>query len=165
MGLSLAPRLVALAALLLGLAAGVWKLYHTGFTAGVNETQATYQAQALEAERQARATERAKVIALNAVQVKHEQTKQAAAAAAAAADGELERLRALLNTPPSTPQPPAADPTAPARADDATRARAVVGQCATALTTMAATADALEARLTGLQDYVTRVCLAPPPAK
>ena len=161
MGLSLAPRLVALAALLLGLAAICWKLYHTGYQAGINETQATYQAQALEAERQARATERNKIIALNAVQAKHDQTKQTAAAAAAAADSELDRLRALLNTPTPAPQPPTPDPTAPARTDDATRARAVVGQCATALTTMAATADALEARLSGLQDYVTRVCLAP----
>jgi Tfp pilus assembly protein PilE len=165
MGLSLAPRLVAIAALLLGLAAGCWKLYHTGYQAGVNATQATYQAQALEAERQARATERAKTIAVNSVQVKHEQTKQTAAAAAAAADTELDRLRALLATPTPAPQPTTPDPTTTARTDDATRARAVVGQCASALTSMAATADALEARLSGLQDYVTRVCLAPPPAK
>jgi hypothetical protein len=165
MGLSLAPRLVAIAALLFGLAAGCWKIYHTGHTAGVTATQATYQAQALEAERQTRATERNKVIAVNSVQVRHEQTKQQAAAAAAAADTELDRLRTLLATPTPAPQPTPPDPTAPARADDATRARAVVGQCAGALASMAATADALEARLSGLQDYVRAVCLAPPPAK
>lgn len=153
--MSLAPRLVALAALLLGLAAGCWKLYHTGYQAGVLETQATYQAQALEAERQARATERAKVIAVNQVETRHAQTKQAAAAAAAAADSELERLRTLLATP--TPQPTSPDPTAAARADDAARARIVVGQCAAALAEMAATADTLEARLSGLQDYVRSV--------
>ncbi len=165
MGFSLPSKLLALASLALALIAAGWKAHHTGYQAGVTATQATYQAQALEAERQARATERAKVIAINSVQVKHEQTKQQAAAAAAAADSELDRLRALLATPPSTPQPSPPDPTAPARSDDATRARLVVGQCATALATMAATADQLEARLTGLQDYVRAVCLAPPPPK
>lgn len=157
MGLSLASRLAALAALLLALAAGCWKLYHTGYQAGVTETQSTYQAQALEAERQARATERAKVVALNQVETRHAQTKKAAAAAADAADTELDRLRTLLATPTAAPQPAGPDPAAAARADDATRARAVVGQCAAALTEMAATADTIEARLSGLQDYVRSV--------
>jgi len=165
MGFSLPSKLLALATLALALIAAAWKVHHTGYQAGVNATQATYQAQALEAERQARATERNKVIAVNSVQVRHEQTKQQAAAAAAAADSELDRLRTLLATPTPAPQPTPPDPTAPARADDATRARAVVGQCAGALASMAATADALEARLSGLQDYVRAVCLAPPPAK
>lgn len=163
MGLSLASRLAALTALLVALAAGCWKLYHTGYQAGVLETQATYQAQALEAERQARATERAKVVALNQVETRHAQTKQAAAAAAAAADSELDRLRALLATP--TPQPAGPDPTAAARADDSTRARIVVGQCAAALAEMAAAADTLEARLSGLQDYVRSVVGPATPAK
>ena len=161
MGLSLPSKLLALAALALALIAAGWKVHHTGYQAGVNDTQANYQAQALEAERQARATERAKVIAVNQVETRHEQTKQAAAAAAAAADTELDRLRTLLATPTSTPQPTATDPTPAARADDASRARLVVGQCAGALASMAATADALEARVTGLQDYVRAVCLAP----
>jgi hypothetical protein len=163
MGFSLPSKLLALAILTLTLIATGWKVHRTGYQAGVIATQATYQAQALEAERQARATERAKVVAVNSVQVKHEQTKQQAAAAAAAADSELERLRALLATAP--PQPAPNDPTAPARTDDATQARAVVGQCATALTAMAATADTLSARLTGLQDYVRAVCVAPAQAK
>ena len=165
MGLSLPSKLLALATLALALIAAAWKVHHTGYQAGVTATQATYQAQALEAERQARAAERAKVVAVNQVETRHEQTKQAAAAAAAAADTELDRLRTLLATPTNTPQPTPTDTTPAARADDASRARLVVGQCATALTAMAATADALEARVTGLQDYVRAVCLAPLPAK
>jgi hypothetical protein len=161
MGFSLPSKLLALATLALALIAAGWKVHHTGYQAGVIDTQAIYQAQALEAERQTRATERSKVIAVNQVETRHEQTKQAAAAAAAAADTELDRLRTLLATPTNPPQPASPDPAAPARPDDASRARAVVGQCAGALASMAAPADALEARVTGLQDYVRAVCLAP----
>lgn len=50
---------------------------------------------------------------------------------------------------------------APGRADGAAQLRLVVGQCAAALSQVAAAADAAESRLSGLQDYVRALGLAP----
>ena len=154
--MSLYARLAAIAAILLALGAGVWKLYHTGYTAGVTATQAEYQSRALEAERQARAAEQAKVAAVQQVEVKHEQTKRLAAADHAAAQSELDRLRDMLATSSGGAIP--ADPAAASRADDATRTRHVLGQCAASVTALAEAADTIESKLTGLQDYVRTVC-------
>lgn len=81
-----------------------------------------------------------------------------AASDAAGARSELDRLRDTL----TAAGPSDAAASAAGRADDAGRARAVVGECAAALQTVAAAADTCESRLTGLQDYV-RAVLAPQP--
>jgi DNA anti-recombination protein RmuC len=67
---------------------------------------------------------------------------------------ELERLRDTIGVPS---RDAAQDAAAAAGADDATRARIVVGQCAATLQAMAATADQCEARLSGLQDWARAV--------
>ena len=149
-------RLAVIAAVLLTLGAGVWKLYHTGYQAGATATQAEYQSRALEAERQARAAEQAKVAVVQQVEVRHEQTKRQAAADHAAAQSELDRLRDQLAA--ANGGSPPANPATTAGADDAARTRYVLGQCATSITTLAETADTIEARLIGLQDYVRTVC-------
>jgi tellurite resistance protein len=69
------------------------------------------------------------------------------------ARGELERLRDALGTPSDAAQ----DAAAAAGADDASRARIVVGRCAATLQAMAAAADTCESRLTGLQEWAKAV--------
>jgi len=72
------------------------------------------------------------------------------------ADGarsELARLRDALGTPRDAAQ----DAAAAVGADDASRARAVVGRCAAVVQRMAEVADTCESRLTGLQDWAKAV--------
>jgi hypothetical protein len=71
-----------------------------------------------------------------------------------ASRSELERLRDTIGVPA---RDAVQDAAAAAGADDATRARIVVGQCSASLQAMAATADQCEARLSGLQDWAKAV--------
>jgi hypothetical protein len=73
------------------------------------------------------------------------------------ARGELDRLRDTLGTPRDAAQ----DAAAAAGADDAGRARIVVGACARSLQAVAAAADACEAKLTGLQEWARVVAPGP----
>lgn len=77
--------------------------------------------------------------------------------AAADAAGELDRLRDALAAGGAAAAPGAA---ANPGADEAARARLVVGECAASLQAMAAAADEIGARLTGLQDYVQAITAA-----
>ena len=75
---------------------------------------------------------------------------------ASGARDELERLRDIL-----APDQAASASAAGAGTHDPAAARLVVGECAQELQALAATADGLAAKLTGLQDYVRAV--NPPP--
>lgn len=75
--------------------------------------------------------------------------------AAATADGQLRQLQAALDALGAAT--PGADSATSIRTDDLARTRAVVGQCAKTLAELAANADAGEARLSGLQEYVRSV--------
>lgn len=77
--------------------------------------------------------------------------KNRRAADAANADDGLRQLQATIDSAAS------GDSATTIGVDDLARARIVVGQCAKALTELAAVADSTEARLIGLQEYVRSV--------
>lgn len=159
--MSIAARLVLLAVIAAAVAGGLWRVYVKGDTAGYTRAQAEYQAQALEAERQARAAEKRMAETRTEVEKRYAQETRAAAAAADAARSELDQLRVELagSSGGSTPSNPAA----PGRPDGATGlVHELLGHCAEALTGLAGEADRLEARVVGLQAYIRGVCL---PAK
>ncbi len=80
--------------------------------------------------------------------------------AGAAAD-ELERLRDELARAGASA--PGASASAPAGTDAGTNVvNQLFGACAQTLVGLAREADGLEARLVGLQTYVSQVCLKPP---
>ncbi len=80
-------------------------------------------------------------------------------ASAASAKSELNRLRDQANVP--VPASAFTDnPPPPAGADDATVTRYVLGECGAAVSTLAEAADAAEAKLSALQDYVVSVTKA-----
>jgi hypothetical protein len=145
-GWSLAARAV----LALGLAAG-------GFVAGARWVQSNWNAERLaqaelrnEAERMARQAEQRRAQGAQEALNGYARNVRTAQAAAGAAQRELDGLRGVLYAP----GPAASDPAAAERADDAARARYVAGSCAGALVQVAEAADACEARLGGLQDWV-----------
>lgn len=76
-----------------------------------------------------------------------------ARAGADSARNELDGLRSTIAEAGPVP----ADPTAASRADEAARARYVLGQCVGVVQALAATSDDLEARLIGLQDWAKGV--------
>lgn len=152
--ISLQAKLVATIALLLALAAGAWKCYHTGYTRGSGDVTATYTAAALQATEAARLVEQQKQAATAAIDQKLQKEKARDQAAHLAVVSERDSLLDTLAR--SGPIPP--NPAAAIGADDATRTRYILGQCAQAVVGLAETADSLETRLTGLQDYVTTVC-------
>jgi hypothetical protein len=115
--------------------------------------QSEYQAKALEAERQARAAEQAKVQAVNQVDQRYRKEVANVKAAHDSAVLELDGLRSILAS-----SSPAGTNTATASGlDDLSRARFVVGQCASVVTEMAQSLDDGEARLKALQDYVKSI--------
>jgi hypothetical protein len=144
---------VALAVLLAGTH---WKAY----VQGGKSVQAEWNAERLQLTQAAMAAEvaaRAKEADLQTKvrSVSNAYAKEKAAHAvtvAASADG-LRSLQSTLDSAAATAS------TCTSRTDDLARARIVVGQCAKALQELADTADAGEARLSGLQDYVRSVGL------
>ena len=152
--ISLQAKLVAAIVLLIALAAGAWKCYHTGYTRGSGDVTATYTAAALQATEAARLVEKQKQAAAAVIDQKLQKEKARDKAAHLAVVSERDSLLDTLAR--SGPIP--ANPTAAIGADDASRTRYVLGQCAQAVTGLAEVADSLETRLTGLQDYVSAVC-------
>ena len=146
-------RLVALAFLVLALFAGVQTFRLSAWKQEAAQQKATIAADVAAAERRAREAEQ--LMADGARKAADTYAKQIhkARTDADGARTELERLRDTLGTPRDAAQ----DAAAAAGADDATRARIVVGRCAATLQAMAATADACEARLSGLQDWIKAV--------
>ena len=143
-------------ALAIVLAGTHWKAWH----AGGKSVQGEWDAERLQLTQAAMAAEvaaRAKEADLQTKvrSVSNAYAKEKAAHAvtvAASADG----LRSLQSTLDSAT---GKDSTCTSRTDDLARARLVVGHCAKALQELADTADAGEARLAGLQDYVRSVGL------
>ena len=74
----------------------------------------------------------------------------------ASADGARTELDSLRNTLAAAGAVPA-DPTAASRADEAARARYVLGQCFATVQALAATSDDIETRLSGLQDWARAI--------
>lgn len=130
-----------------------WKAYVSGKKAVLAEVQA----KALEAERAARQRERELVLARQQVEEAYAKHKRQAASAAAAARSELDRLRITLANPRVTATPGTA---AQPRADGPGSAeRELLAACAGEVQGLAAEADRLAGKVTGLQSYVREVCL------
>jgi hypothetical protein len=150
-------RLTLAAIALLVLAGTHWKAYVSGGDA----VRAQHQGQVIAAEQSARTKERELLTAKQRTEEAYEQDKRKAATAAAAARTELDRLRVAL----ARRGEPAPGATSSTSTDDARGPeRELLGACAADLQSMAAEADRLAGKVTGLQGYVTDVCLAINPA-
>jgi hypothetical protein len=102
------------------------------------------------AEREARTREAAMADAARKASDVYQANVSRVRASADGARTELERLRDAI----ASAGPAPANPASAAGADDATRARFVVGKLAEAAATVSAAADLCEGRLSALQDYV-----------
>jgi hypothetical protein len=138
-------------------------LFAAGFFSGKHWVQGDWDAEkaervahALEASQEARRIEQARAAKVQEVQSGYAKETAAATAAARGARDELGRVRDAIATA-GTP----VDAATAVRADDSARARFVVGQCAGALSEMAAVADACEARLSALQGWARAVTQPP----
>lgn len=146
------------------LAWGAWQRHSaTSATRQAEQAKASaaLQAAAAQAERQARQLEQTYTANVRSAADAYATNLKAARAAADRARVGLDGLRVAAATAPAA-CPAASDPTAPGRADAAAGLRAVVGQCAAALQEVAAAADAADARVIGLQDYIRAIGAAPP---
>ena len=151
-------RLWAGLALVTIAALGGWKCFKLGQQDGLQQLAAykLEQTSAALADAQAYRTKEASLNqSLRSLTNAYITEKNAHAAAAARADDSLRQLETSLGSAATL------DPAAAVGADDLTRTRYVLGQCATAFTALAQTADTIEARLTGLQAYVGTVCVNP----
>ena len=128
------------------------------FRIGALKEEAAAQAAALAtataaAEKEARTREQQ--MADNARRAADEYAKNVAKIRASAdgARSDLERLRDATGSPRDAAQ----DPAAAAGADDAARARLLLGSCGKALTELAEIADAAETKLGALQDWARAI--------
>ena len=148
-------RIAAAIALALFLSGVYWK----GHTSGAKSVQAEWDAdvaqrtaQALEASETARKREQELSRQVETQRGKYaEQIKNTRTVAAAAGVG-MRELQSALAGPAA-----AASAGATARADDAARARIVVGRCAATVQAMAAILDERNQQLIGLQEYVRAI--------
>ena len=148
-------RIAAAIALALFLSGVYWK----GHTSGAKSVQAEWDAdvaqrtaQALEASETARKREQELSRQVETQRGKYaEQIKNTRTVAAAAGVG-MRELQSALAGPAA-----AASASATARADDAARARVVVGACAQTVQGLAALLDERNQQLVGLQDYVRAI--------
>lgn len=157
------PRVWVAAVLLVVLGATHFTAYRAGkgaVRAAWEQEKAATTAQLLEQERSFRRKEQALVAERKKLEDRYAQEKRKAADAAAGAQSALGGLRDALASAPSCPA--GADPTAAGRTAGAARLESeLLGHCAQTLVDLAAEADRLEARVVGLQQYVTQVCLKP----
>lgn len=112
------------------------------------------QNQIIELEQQARETEQRLTAEKHQAEVKYAQTKRQAASAATANLSELEQLRHSLATRSES----ASKDTATSTGAYGTTERELFRTCAETLTSMAAEADQVTVKLSGLQGYVSAVC-------
>lgn len=131
-----------------------WKVY----TAGQKNIRTEYQLKVGEQEKEYRAKEQVLVAAKNEAEVKYEALKKANAVGFAAARDERDRLRIALT---NREREASANPASSAGVDAGSTERKLLGESADALVTLAADADQLRIQVTGLQTYVSNVCLRP----
>jgi hypothetical protein len=145
-------KLAMIAALLAGLAAGVWKIRHGGYTAGLAEARAECTAAKQAAEETGRILSLAKTKANQGVDLDYQTFKARAAAAGRATADSLRR---------------ADDAAARASADPATECRAddprptIARECRSALKQVDDHARSLAGQVAGLQGYASEVCVSP----
>ena len=152
---SLYARITAVAMVAVFLAGTHWKAYRTGQDAITADWQADIAqrtAQALEASEAARAKEQELTRQVETERGKYAQQLKNTRTVAAAAGVGMRELQQALAAPAA-----AASATATARADDAARARIVVGACANEVQVMAALLDERNQQLVALQAYVAAI--------
>lgn len=110
---------------------------------------------AAQAERQARELEQTYTANVRSAADAYAQNMRTARAAAGAARVGLDSLRDAVAAAPACPA--ASDPAAAGRTDATADLRVVVGECTAALSQVAEVADACDARVTGLQDYIRAI--------
>lgn len=125
-----------------------WKFYVLGKHAVIDQIRIEAAAN----EKAARAREHALVAAKQKAEEAYEAKKLTNRRAIAGAQSELGRLRDTLAARAATQTAPACT-----RTDAATTERELFGQCAQALTDVAAEADRHAATVTGLQSYIKAV--------
>ena len=114
-------------------------------------------AQALEAEKSARAREQALTRRNADVDAKYQAAKKQSVASAAALSDALRMLNDAIADTGKTP-----DPATTSRANGgAGPVEHLLGECAARYSQMGQVADLLETRIVGLQSYIKQVCLAP----
>lgn len=135
---------------------GLTVAYEAGVTAGRTKAQAECNAKAFYAERAARAREQQLLAENRKIEERYAQYQRTSAAAAASARSELERLRDTLASRRATPVAAPAQPLPDGAGDTE---RQILAQCATEVQGLAAEADRLADKVTGLQDYVKTVLM------
>jgi len=149
---------IALALAAVTFAAG-WGAAARSYRTDIAELHALQVEQQAAAERQARAAEQTMADNARSAADAYSKNLRRARAAVAGARTELDGLRDAVAAVPACA---AASPAGAASGADGTAGlRVVVGQCATALSQVAEAADACDARLSGLQDYVRAIGAAP----
>jgi hypothetical protein len=131
-----------------------WKAY----TAGQKNIRTEYQLKVGEQEKEYRAKERELTLAKNEAEVKYEELKKSNARSFAAVRTERDGLRIALA---NREREARANPASVAGVDAGSTERELLSEGADALVTLAAEADQLRIQVTGLQAYVSNVCLRP----
>ena len=145
----LSPRLWLALALAGLLAFTHYKAFHGGKAA----VQAEWTAEKLASSEATRQKEKALTLATTKVDYVLQQSKKRDLAAGRATADSLRNFQtALVAKPVDTPTPAGADGTGGLE-------RELLGSCATALAEMAFTADRLETKVVGLQNYARDVCI------
>lgn len=156
------PKVWIAAVVLVALGTTHFAAYRKGravVTAEWNQEKAANTAKLLEQERSFRKKEQALVAAKSAAEKRYANEKRKAATAASSAQSALDGLRDVIAERDRAVS--GADSAASARVNGgAGLERELLGNCAAALTELAAEADRLEARIVGLQSYVKQVCAA-----
>lgn len=153
-------RIWAAVSIAVALAASHWKAYHAGGASAREELQA-YQLEATQqaaaASEAARKKETALNLSLERVKASYEKTKRDNAALSSALDDSLRQFQsALSDRSLKNPASPSGANGAGGHVDNVLRDSAAT--IAQHLAQVAGQADRLEAKVIGLQDYITTVC-------
>lgn len=138
---------------------GVWQVQDWRYNARIAQMQEAHEVSLRKSTEAARAQEQALGVAKQKAEEAYAIEKRKAAVAARNARSELDGLRNELYAIPVPNRNPDSHPTTPARVNGATIERQLLGECATTLVEVAASADRLATQVLGLQSYVTNVCV------
>ena len=145
-------KLAATGAVVVVIAGGAWKLRHGGLVDGRNEVRTEWNAEKLASNENARLREQAALKNNERVDRDYQTSKNRLIADKRVLDDSLRDLQAAIGAA-----------TAPRSSSGnygtGGLERELLGHCATTVAELAITADRLEAKVVGLQSYITNVCL------
>ena len=145
-------KLAAAAAVLVVLAGGAWKFRHGGVVEGRAEIQTKWDAEKLATSENSRMREKAATIATTKVDYALQQSKARDLAAGRATADSLRSFKAALAERDVATTPSGINGTGGLE-------RELLGDCSKNLAEMAITADRLETKVVGLQNYTRNVCM------